>query len=220
MAYDFYIGKMLLPIAPSSLAIKISNQNKTITLINEGEINFLKKVGLTDISFEMEIPQVKYPFAVYRSGFQNAETFLDHFESLKTRQKPFQFLVSRCLPNGKLLFDTNIKVSLEDYTVKEEARNGFSLMVSIKLKQYKEYGTKTATIKVNPTTSKPVATIEKTRSAETAPFPKTYTVVSGDCLWNIAQKVYGNGGRYKEIASANSVSNPNLIYPGQVLTIT
>lgn len=49
----------------------------------------------------------------------------------------------------------------------------------------------------------------------------TYTVVSGDCLWNIAKKFYGSGAQYVKIYNANKniIKNPNLIYPGQVLTI-
>ena len=31
--YDFYLDKCLLPIAPSKLAIKINNTNKTITMM-------------------------------------------------------------------------------------------------------------------------------------------------------------------------------------------
>ena len=50
---------------------------------------------------------------------------------------------------------------------------------------------------------------------------QTYTVKSGDCLWNIAKKFYGNGAQYTKIYNANKgiIKNPNLIYPGQVLTI-
>ena len=49
--YEFFLGKCLLPVAPSKLEIKINNANKTLALINEGEINILKKPGLTDIEF-------------------------------------------------------------------------------------------------------------------------------------------------------------------------
>ena len=48
---------------------------------------------------------------------------------------------------------------------------------------------------------------------------KYYTVVKGDTLWGIAQKFYGNGSRYPEIAKANNISNPNLIRVGQKLLI-
>lgn len=51
------------------------------------------------------------------------------------------------------------------------------------------------------------------------PAPRTYTVVSGDTLWAIAEKFYGDGNRYPEIAAASGVPNPDLIQPGQVLTI-
>jgi nucleoid-associated protein YgaU len=57
--------------------------------------------------------------------------------------------------------------------------------------------------------------------AEEVPEPaaRTYTVVSGDTLWAIAERFYGDGNKYQMIADASGVSNPDLIYPGQVLTI-
>ena len=36
----------------------------------------------------------------------------------------------------------------------------------------------------------------------TKPAPKTYTVVSGDCLWNIAKKFYGDGSQYTKLYKA------------------
>lgn len=59
------------------------------------------------------------------------------------------------------------------------------------------------------------------RPAGDASKAKTYTVVKGDCLWNIAKKLLGDGSRYTEIYSLNKdkVKNPHLIFPGQVLTL-
>lgn len=219
MAYNFFLDGVQLPIAPPSLSIKIKNQNKTVTLINEGEVNILKMAGLTEISFNIRIPQTKYPFANYSGGFKGADYFLNKLERLKTGQKPFQFIVSRVLPNGKSLFDTNIKVSLEDYEIKEEAEDGFDVVIGVKLKQYKSYGTKTVKISPPPTpAAKPVAQATADRPAD-PPKKTTYTVVAGDCLWNIAKKYLGNGARYTEIYNLNKdkIKNPNLIYPGQVL---
>ena len=51
------------------------------------------------------------------------------------------------------------------------------------------------------------------------PAARTYTVVSGDTLWSISERFYGDGNKYQVIAEASGVSNPDLIYPGQVLTI-
>lgn len=172
--YDFYLKKCLLPITPDKLQIKINNANETLTLINEGEINILKTAELTDVEFECRIPQVKYPFATYKSGFKGASYFLDYFESLKVDKKPFQFIVSRTMPNGKVLFSTNMKVSMEDYKITEQAKDGFDLTVKIKLKQYRDYGTKTVNIKI--AASKPKSTVQETRSTESKPATKSYKV--------------------------------------------
>lgn len=54
---------------------------------------------------------------------------------------------------------------------------------------------------------------------EAPPAPRTYTVVAGDTLWAIAERFYGDGNQYQRIADASGVPNPDLIHPGQVLTI-
>ncbi len=54
---------------------------------------------------------------------------------------------------------------------------------------------------------------------EPEPAARTYTVVSGDTLWAIAEHFYGDGNKYQVIADASGISNPDLIHPGQVLTI-
>jgi LysM repeat protein len=48
---------------------------------------------------------------------------------------------------------------------------------------------------------------------------QTYTVQSGDTLWDIAERAYGDGRQYTRIAEASGVSDPNHIVPGQTLTI-
>ena len=52
-----------------------------------------------------------------------------------------------------------------------------------------------------------------------SPAGTAYTVVSGDCLWSIALRVYGSGTKYTAIAAANGLADPNYIRVGQVLTL-
>lgn len=49
----------------------------------------------------------------------------------------------------------------------------------------------------------------------------TYTVKSGDSLSKIAKAIYGDGTEWRRIFDANrdKLNNPDLIHPGQVLTI-
>ena len=138
--YSFYLDRILLPVAPSKLSIGFKSHNKTLNLMNDGEINILKDPGLLDISFDVLIPNTKYPFSIYESEL--ADKYIEKINKLKTDKKPFQFIVTRTKPDGIPIFNTNIKVSLEEYEMSEDAEEGFDIMLSIKLKQYKVYSTK------------------------------------------------------------------------------
>jgi len=46
-----------------------------------------------------------------------------------------------------------------------------------------------------------------------------YTVVKGDSLWDISVRAYQDGFKWPQIAEANELANPNVIHPGNVLTI-
>ena len=221
MAYTMYLGGVLMPITPSKVKVKINNQNETLTLINGEESNILKEPGLTDVSFDLLLPQVSYPFT--NGGAQSADYYLSLFERLKTSKQPFQFILNRSMPTGRRLFYTNLTVGMEDYQITDDAEEGFDITVTVSLKQYRHYGTKTVTIQPAPTPAEtPTATVEQPqRETSQAPQQTTYTVKSGDCLWNIAKKYLGDGSRYNEIYELNKdkITNPNLIYPNQVLTL-
>ncbi len=74
-----------------------------------------------------------------------------------------------------------------------------------------------------PTTEATTTTTEATTATTPPPAPqpagRTYTVVSADTLWAISEQFYGDGSQYQRIADASGINNPDLIHPGQVLTI-
>lgn len=212
MAYEINIDGLVLPIAPSKIDTKFKGNNKTVNLINDGDVNILKLPGLTEVSFDARLSYNKYPFAV---NDLKPGVFLDKFESLMVSKRPCQLKVIRTTQNNRMLFSTDLRVSLEEYTIKEDAKDGTDIVVSLKFKQYRDYGTKIVKILEGE------ATLESQRSTDSAPNLKTYTVVKGDCLWNIAKKYLGDGSRYNEIYELNKdiLSNPNKIYPGQVLKL-
>lgn len=156
--YDVYLGKTLLPVAPEKISMKINGKNTTYDLINDGEINILKLAGLTTVSFTVLLPAVQYPFAVYANGFLAPSHYLDRLEELKQGKKPFQFIVTRknSMTGRIKCHNTNMTVSLEDYTVEDNAGQGFDLKVQINLKQYKEFLTKTFYVE-NPSPTAPIA---------------------------------------------------------------
>ena len=135
MAYKLYLDGVLFPVAPSKVTVKINNQNETVTLINEGEANILKAAGLSDVEFDLLLPNTEYPFALYPEKFRNAKFYLDKLEELKLQKKSFQYIMTRAFPNDKKLFHTNMTVSLEDYSIVDDVGEGFDTTVKITLKQ-------------------------------------------------------------------------------------
>ena len=79
------------------------------------------------------------------------------------------------------------------------------------------------------TGNKPKADFSNVRggSSSTAPSSRaevevrSYTVVSGDSLSKIAKREYGDAQKWRQIYEANrdQIKDPDLIHPGQVLTI-
>lgn len=65
------------------------------------------------------------------------------------------------------------------------------------------------------------ASTAKEVPAPPEPAVRMYTVVSGDSLSAIAKREYGDAGKWRQIFEANKdkIKNPDLIHPGQELTI-
>jgi hypothetical protein len=142
MAYEVYIDDMLLPLPPQKIPIKYPGQNKSTTLINGEEINLIRPSGLAEITIDVVIPQMNYPSAVWDGSIDDAEDFLDHLHDLKESGDSFEFIVIRDGPGRNDFFDTNIDVTLEDYKISDDVKEGLDLVVSLTMKEYKSYGTK------------------------------------------------------------------------------
>lgn len=225
--YEFYMDGMLLPITPPSLNLTVGSTNKTVTLINEGEVNVLKAPSLVEISFEARFPMRAYPYSRKVKNFQD---YFDKIKELKVNKLPFTFTVVRNTPNGIPTWDTSLTVSLEEFTVNEDSDNGDDVLIDFTLKQYKNYGVKVYPIKNNKLQSS--STSNKKRV--TKPVKQsTYKVKSGDTLWGIAKKHFGDGSKWTKIYNANksaieadakkhgkaSSSNGRWIWAGLQLTL-
>ena len=234
--YGMYIGGVLFPVTPGKMTIKIKNQNKTITLINEGEVNLVKTPGLSEISIpELLLPSIQsYPFATYRRDeFRSAKYYLDKLEAWKKKKKPVAFKLSRTTPDNKnLLWDTNFDVTIEDYEIMEDAEKyGMDICVNLTMKQYRTWGSKKLVIRKKKKSSKKTATKKKVRKSKST--PKNYTVKKGDTLMKIAKKQLNDSSKRKKIYQLNkkviesaarkrgrkSSSNGHWIYPGTKLKL-
>ena len=70
-------------------------------------------------------------------------------------------------------------------------------------------------------TNDPAPSPEPGPAPAPSPDVRTHEIVSGDTLWDLAIRFYGDGSRYMEIFNASNFRSgqPGLIYPGEIAVI-
>lgn len=127
----------------------------------------------------------------------------------------------RCVTPAKNLYfwKRSMLVSMETYEITEDHDEyGLDCGVSINLKQYRAYGTRNVRI----ANAKAAAEKKRAAAAGNKPAETQYTVKDGDNLITISQKYYNDANAWRDVYNANVKtigSNPNRIYPGQVLSL-
>ena len=216
MAYYFFFGDTMIPVPPPKMSLKINNKDKTINLINEGEAAILKTPGLTSLSFTLMLPNTNYPFvnsfgldtqSLLSGGtgaFSGAKSYISMLENYKTTRQPFQFVVVRMKPNFQQLFHTNLRVSLAEYTLNEDASNGFDISADIKLVQYKEFGTKRLTISTDSNGNK-TASLEATRATDNT-VPYAITVAQDLSIYEAVKKATNGTISLSDVMNLNDIT--------------
>lgn len=213
MSYTISLGNITFPINPKGIKVNVASKNNTITLIDGDEYVIPKKGVLKEFYFEVLLPSLKYPFAIYNNGFVEPKVYIEYITNLKEKCEVVDFKIFRKI--GKKEYNQSISVVVESFTIREDFDTGYDFYVDLVLKEHR---TLKSSLIENTNLVESTATNNTTNSSLAY---DEYVVKSGDNLWNIAKKKYGDGSKYTIILEANKdkVSNPNLIYPNTILNI-
>ena len=194
MAYIVKLGPVTLPLPPSKITWKTKAGNKTVTLINEGEVNIIKKPKLATIDFDIILPATDIPgvkLEMSQAGYYSK------IMGLLGDKRPILFLIERNMPNGVRLRVDQLDVTVESINVEENVDNGFDLKLSISLKPYVEYGAKKVTVKDNKVKKKSTKksggkAAKKKKNSGKGKLFIDYTTKKGDTLMLIAKQFYNH----------------------------
>lgn len=194
--------KFRLPVKPSDFTVTVTHRNTVVNVIQVGDINLIGKTGLREVTLSSFFPAKDYNFS-NNSSRKEPLSYVKKIESWRTSGEPVRVIITGVL---------NMEATIESFSYGEQDATR-DIYYTCYLKEYKKIKTKKATVTI--------ATVQPTTRASQQSGGKTYTVVSGDSLWKIAKQFYGNGAEYNKIYNANTdkIKNPNVIYPGLVLTI-
>ena len=229
--YDDSTEILQLPIPPENFKTKVVNKNKSVELMDGGEFNVLKDIGLRELNFKILLPKLHDGF--FRLPFvQRPETeactigqpivYLNAFRNFKAAKKPIRFLMLRIFSDGTESFQGNMLVSFEEYNVEEKAGCVGDYWVDLKLKEYRPVR-KVVLRETGGVTEDNKIVVAEVLQRETKAIAKNYMTKEGDTLWKIAKTQLNDGSRYTEIAKINNITDADeILYPleaGRVLIL-
>lgn len=200
--------KLQIPVLPDKLAVSSSGKNKTETVLGLGEVLLLREKGLRTVSWESFFPVRSAPYVT--GTVREPIELVRAIQDVRDSRKPLWF---RLLGTD---LDINTQMGVDSFDYEERGGEPGDLYYSIKLSEWKDYGAKKLIL------SDGTATEQAQERSGGLPVGQSYTVRSGDSLWAIAKRTYGDGSKWKELYTANKSvvgSNPNLIRAGEVLTL-
>lgn len=227
LKYDDSTDILQLPIPPENFKTKVVNKNKTVELMDGGEFNVLKDIGLRELSFKILLPRfTDLPF------IQKPETesctigkpiiYLNAFRKFKMGKKPIRLLMLRIFADGTESFQGNMLVSFEEYNVEEKGGCVGDYWVDIKLREYRPIR-KVVLKETGEVTEDNKIVVAEILQRASKPISTSYITKFGDTLWKIAKLQLNDGSRYSEIAELNNITDiDEILYPleeGRILIL-
>lgn len=202
--YMLYLDGVLFPVAPGKIVIETETDNKMYSLVDGSYVMGGGGCMLKKIAFELLLPMRQYPFAYYEAKYCDGEYYVEHLNNIAQKNTPVDFDLYRNYKESDRVYLTSMKVVAEKISVIEDAENSPDITVSVVLREYRSVDTKIATEKIE---------VQEERESNYT-VPQTYTVQSGDSLWLISKRFYGDGSMYKYLAEINGIKKPYTIYAG------
>ena len=205
-----------IPILPEEIDCKMGETIfATYSIMNRGDVAVPTGTELASYRWKSEFPgKPRKKDPLLHGPWIEPKTYHNVLEAWKDHGTPLILCV--------IGYPINVDVYIKDYQASAAGAFG-DIYYQLEFQELRE-------VEVIKTTPSSETTTAKERTAQQ---PQTYTIVTGDTLWGIAQKFYGDGNKWSDIYNTNkeiiestakergkkSSENGWWIFPGVKLTI-
>lgn len=193
-------GQFELSVNPPEISVTQDNKDKTIDLLNIGEINVPGMRGLIKVAISTFLPDSNSPF--YKGTAP--EKIIQAVKKSKNGKKSIRIIISGSDVN------TLFTVSSMNEIYKEGQGD---IYIAWSFVEMRDLNTGQVASFVRRYTDTGLCTRETKRRV-----PKAVIVQKGDTLWGLARRYYDDGSRWKDIALANDMYEDAPV-PGMRLVI-
>lgn len=218
MTYNGGAEQIRFPVLPDIINVKQGMNNQSVNIQGLGELVIMQDPSAVIISFSSYFPVQAFP-GVQFTNLESPINLIEKISNWKKADRPVQFMITGTNINGYF--------TIEHFQWHEAGGDPGTIQYSVVLKEYKETSVRQVNIEaqngIGGNNGVNIAIIPEpvpARVDNRTPV-RTHTVVKGDTLTRIARQHFGGCSRWREIYTLNSdiISNPNLIFPGQVLRL-
>lgn len=204
LSFNNFAEKLQLPVNPGEFHAKTGNKNNVIDIHALGELNLIGGEKLAEIELASFFPANWAPYCSYQN-IPKPYDAVALIEKWRKSKRPIRLIIT----------DTpvNMACAIEGFEWGEKGGTR-DVIYSLSLREYRF-------IQIQKVADPTPTGMSAPRPDEKAP-PKSYTIKSGDNLWLIAKRLYGDGSKWKDLYNQNkSIIGPdaNLILPGQQLVV-
>jgi hypothetical protein len=191
-----------LPILPSEIGSSVRGDGAGHDVAKLGKINVIKDRQLQEYTIESFFPARPYPF-VTASVMLEPKAYVDYILKWWETKRPIRFVYV-----GSTM-EINTAASIEGFEWKEVAGSPGDIQFSLQLKEYRFYEARRVQV-VQQQDGAPAIQKEGPKRPDEREPAKNYTLAAGDNLWKVAQKMLGDGSRWREIQQLNGLTDAQL----------
>lgn len=209
LSYNNGAERLQLPVNPNSIKITTGHGYQDVNVMNLGEITIIGDSVLKEFSFSSFFPRDYNPAYCEYVDIPDPWDAVRMIERWMSTRRPIRFTVTGT--------PINYAVTVRSFDYEERGGSPGDIYYSIMLKEYKFLTFRQITV-----TTESTAVVEPPQRPSTKEVPSYYVVQSGDTLWAIAQRIWGDGSRWREIYNLNADvigPDPNSLKVGTRLVV-